>query len=59
MDLTSYGGGGVPLMARLMVSRRELRLVWEADSVVPLPLFPRKLDIDVTVIVMDRNCIST
>ena len=59
MDLTSYGGGGVPLMARLMVSRRELRLVWEADSVVPLPLFPRKLDIDVRVIVMDRHFIST
>ena len=39
-------------MARLMVSRRELRLVWEADSVVPLPLFPLKLEIDV----MHENC---
>ena len=35
----------MPLMARLMFSRRELRLVWEADSVVTRPLFPLRLEI--------------
>ena len=34
-------------MARLMFSRRELRLVCEADSVVTRPLFPLRLEIDV------------
>ena len=32
-------------MARLMFSRRELRLVCEADSVVTRPLFPLRLEI--------------
>ena len=42
----SYGGGGVPLMARLMFSFREERLVCEADWVPTVSAFgPRALEI--------------